>query len=199
MLPSYIDIRFPDDIAFGATGGPEFKTDIRTAISGHEKRNISWSNPRSRYNVSHGVKTAEQMQNLSAFFRNCYGKAISFRFKDWSDYWAKAQIIAVADGKSRLFQLIKSYTIDDYQHKRKITKPVANTVQVMADGDLQHAEVDLLSGHVKLVEPPKIGSVITADFEFDVHARFDVDVLNTSIDEGGVYTWRSIPIVEVRE
>jgi hypothetical protein len=41
-------IRFPDAIAYGATGGPEYLTDIVILQSGFEQRNQSWDSARAR-------------------------------------------------------------------------------------------------------------------------------------------------------
>jgi uncharacterized protein (TIGR02217 family) len=40
--------RIPDNIAYGATGGPEFATTVVATGSGHEKRNVNWSEARGR-------------------------------------------------------------------------------------------------------------------------------------------------------
>ena len=42
-MSSFHEIRFPDNIAYGATGGPEFATTVVATGSGHEKRNVNWS------------------------------------------------------------------------------------------------------------------------------------------------------------
>jgi uncharacterized protein (TIGR02217 family) len=42
-MSSFHEVRFPDNIAYGATGGPEFATTVVATGSGHEKRNINWS------------------------------------------------------------------------------------------------------------------------------------------------------------
>jgi uncharacterized protein (TIGR02217 family) len=38
-MASFHEVRFPDNIAYGATGGPEFATTVVATGSGHEKRN----------------------------------------------------------------------------------------------------------------------------------------------------------------
>ena len=35
--------RFPDDIAYGAQGGPMYSTDVVATASGYEKRNQNWA------------------------------------------------------------------------------------------------------------------------------------------------------------
>lgn len=46
---------------------------------------------------------------------------------------------------------------------------------------------------------PQASDVLTAAFEFDVPARFDIDQLKGTHIAPGIYGWDSIPIVEVRE
>ncbi len=40
---SFTEIRFPENISYGSTGGPEFSTDVVTTHNGCEQRNINWS------------------------------------------------------------------------------------------------------------------------------------------------------------
>ena len=47
-MTSFHEVRFPDNIAYGATGGPEFATTVVATGAGHEKRNVNWSEARDR-------------------------------------------------------------------------------------------------------------------------------------------------------
>ncbi len=38
---SFTEIRFPENISYGSTGGPEFSTDIVTTHNGCEQRNYN--------------------------------------------------------------------------------------------------------------------------------------------------------------
>jgi hypothetical protein len=38
---AFHEVRFPTDISYGSSGGPEFSTDIVITSSGHEQRNIT--------------------------------------------------------------------------------------------------------------------------------------------------------------
>jgi uncharacterized protein (TIGR02217 family) len=46
---SFVEVQFPSDISYGATGGPMFLTDVVATVSGHEQRNSKWSQARARY------------------------------------------------------------------------------------------------------------------------------------------------------
>ena len=158
-LPFY-EINFPSDISYGATGGPEFFTDIITSSSGFEQRNINWINSRCCYNLAQSIKTKDQLDLLISFFRLVKGRAIGFRFKDWSDYQIKQQKIAQSDGKETNFQIIKEYKYLNNKIIRKITKPVENKVKIFCNKKLVFPKVDYKTGQIIFDQPPNIGDEI---------------------------------------
>lgn len=197
---SFVEIQFPADISYGSSGGPTFSTDVIEAFSGFEQRNINWSAARARYNVAHGVKTQSQLDELIAFFRARQGKAIGFRFKDWTDYQAVAQNIGTGNGSQTVFQLTKKYT-SSVTVTRVIKKPVNNsTLKIYLNAVLQSSgyTVNYTTGAVTFTTAPGSGVAVTADFEFDVPVRFDTDQLDAAIDDFGTRSWSDIPLVEVR-
>lgn len=197
---SFEEVQFPSDISYGANGGPMFLTDVVATVSGYEQRNSKWSQSRAKYNVASGVKTETQWQALIAFFRARRGKAVGFRFKDWSDYGAENVGIGTGDGITTDFQLVKLYTSGSVAVSRDITKPVAGTVTIYVDAVLQASgvTVDTTTGIVSFTTAPLIGEVISADFEFDVPVRFDTDEMAISMDSFDAGNWSSIPLIEVR-
>lgn len=199
-MTDFAEIQFPTDISYGATGGPMFMTDVVSTLSGHEQRNSKWSQSRAKYNVASGIKTETQWHALIAFFRARLGKAIGFRFKDWSDYKAENVIIGTGDDSTTDFQLVKLYTSGSVAVSRTITKPVAGTVDIYVDSVLQSSgvTVDAATGIVSFNTAPADGDLIVADFEFDVPVRFDTDELAMSMDSFDAGSWSSIPLIEVR-
>ena len=197
---SFVETRFPADISYGSSGGPSYSTDVVTTFSGHEQRNVNWSHARARYNVAHGVKTQAQLDALIAFFRARKGRAHGFRFKDWTDHAAQNQLLGIGDDETTEFQLVKRYVSEGNEEIRLISKPVTGTVQVYVDSMLQVSgmTVDHASGIVQFDAPPDEGAEISADFEFDVPVRFDMDGLSARLDDYGVYSWADIPLVELR-
>ena len=214
MIP-FAEIQFPPKISYGSKGGPMFSTEVVASFSGYEQRNINWSQARARYDVSSGVKTQEQMQELMSFFLARRGRAVGFRFKDWSDYQGKNQFIGFGDGKSKDFQLVKRYFSENkhaminfdgedkqqYAYQRIIHKPVQNDYfrvyknSVLVNGGF---EIDYTKGIVKFNRPPEPLEAITVDFEFDVPVRFDTDHLDGQIDSFQVNSWNNIPLLEIR-
>lgn len=199
-MSNFHEIRLPTDISFGSTGGPEFSTDIVSTQSGHEQRQVNWSAARASYNVAHGVRTQSQLDELISFFRARHGRAYGFRFKDWQDYSATAQIIGVGDDAEISFQLTKTYISGNEQYVRTINKIVDNSVNIYVDSVLVSSglTVDNNNGVVAFDVAPSNGQIITADFEFDVPVRFNTDQLSASIDEYGVHSWKDISLVEIR-
>lgn len=196
----FAEVQFPPDISYGSSGGPEYATDIVVSVSGHEQRNVTWSQARARYNVAKGVKTREQLAALIAFFRARKGRAYGFRFKDWTDYAASMELIGNGDGMRTQFQLVKRYASGSGQESRLIAKPVTGTVKLYKNSVLQTSgvSVDMTSGMVTFTTAPASGVFINADFEFDVPVRFDTDRLSASLDSYGTHSWQDIPLIEVR-
>ncbi|WP_439271855.1 DUF2460 domain-containing protein [Pseudochrobactrum sp. HB0163] len=191
---SFVEVQFPTDISYGASGGPIFMTDVVATVSGHEQRNSKWSQSRAKYNVASGIKTEAQWQALIAFFRARRGMAIGFRFKDWSDYKAENQPLKSLGGNE--YQLVKQYVSGAAVYERDITKPVTGTVKLYEDSILQASgwSIDTATGIITT----SLSGTLTADFEFDVPVRFDTDEMSISMDSFDAGNWGSIPLIEVR-
>jgi uncharacterized protein (TIGR02217 family) len=191
---SFVEVQFPSDISYGATGGPMFLTDVVATVSGHEQRNSKWSQARARYNVASGVKTETQWQALIAFFRARRGKAVGFRFKDWGDFKAINQPLLSLGGTQ--YQLVKQYVSGAVVSERIITKPVAGTVKLYRNSLLQASgwSINTTNGIITT----SLTGTLTVDFDFDVPVRFDTDELALSLDSFNAGSWNNIPLIEVR-
>ncbi len=199
-MMSFHEVQFPPDISYGAAGGPGYSTSVVATVSGHEKRNANWAEARGKWNVAHGLKRRDQVAALIAFFRARKGRAHGFRFKDWTDFQALAQPLGIGDGANTEFQLVKHYASGGALESRVITKPVDGSVTVYTDGVEQSSgvSVDTTTGIVTFAVAPVDGAVVTADFEFDVPARFDTDEMEITIETYDLARWAQIPIVEIR-
>ena len=206
---AFHEVRFPDTISRGARGGPERRTQIVELASGDEERNASWANSRRRYDVSYGIRRADDLAAVVAFFEARNGRLYGFRFKDWADHRSclpsKAQSpidqqIGTGDGVTTSFQLVKRYASGGQSWTRAITKPVANTVQIALNGVAQGSgwSVDHQTGLVSFDAAPAIDITITAGFAFDVPVRFDSDALDVTLDIERLGSITSIPLLEIR-
>lgn len=199
-MTGFHEIRFPDNIAYGATGGPEFATTVVVTGAGYEQRNVNWAEARGRWDVGSGLKTQVQLDQLIAFFRARKGKAYGFRFKDWTDYKAVGQLLDTGDGATKTFQLVKHYPSGSVAELRTITKPVPGSVKIYQAGVLQSSgwTADASTGLVTFSTAPATGVAITADCEFDAPVRFDTDHMAVTIDHFQLHRWQQIPIIELR-
>lgn len=206
---AFHEIRFPDNISRGARGGPERRTQIVELASGDEERNASWANSRRRYDAAYGIRRADDLAAVVAFFEARNGRLHGFRWKDWGDYKSclpsgspapTDQAIGTGDGVATAFQLVRAYTSGAQTWTRTITKPVAGTVAVALDGVLQTSgwSVDTTTGLVTFTTALASGIAITAGFEFDVPVRLDTDQLDVIHDLEHLGSITSIPLLEVR-
>ncbi len=206
---AFHDVRFPVDIALGATGGPERRTEIVTLGSGFEERNSPWAHSRRNYNAGYGVKTLDQLHSVIAFFEARMGRLHSFRWKDYADCkscvpqqtpTATDQALGTGDDATTAFQLKKTYSSGAQSYTRDIKTPVAGSVLVAVDASPMASgwSVDTATGIVTFDTAPATDAVLTAGFEFDVPARFDTDRLEINLAHFNAGEIPSIPIVEVR-
>jgi uncharacterized protein (TIGR02217 family) len=199
---SFHEILFPEDISYGSSGGPGFNTTVIELTSGHEQRNINWSEVKSKYDVSHGIKIRAQMEELLDFFYARNGKAYGFRFKDWMDYRLTLEPIGIGDGVKTQFQVIKTYEPQGYPYTRKIRKLNPGTIIVHVDAALMtqpaQVTVDNNTGLLTFAVAPLAGKTIYVDGEFHVPVRFDIDEVNITHDDWETMSWPSIPLVEIK-
>jgi uncharacterized protein (TIGR02217 family) len=206
---AFHEVRFPDAISRGARGGPERRTQIVELTSGAEERNASWANSRRRYDVAYGIRRADDLAAVVAFFEARNGRLHGFRFKDWADHKSclpsqtpgpTDQSIGTGNGSATLFQLSKRYTSGAQSWTRAITKPVAGTVTIALNGapQLSGWSVSTTTGLITFTTAPATGVAVTAGFEFDVPVRFDTDALDVTLDLERLGSITSIPLVEIR-
>lgn len=207
MTPFH-DVRFPTDIARGARGGPERRTEVATLGSGFEERNAVWAHSRRRWDAGLGVRTLAQLQQVVAFFEERRGRLVGFRFRDPLDHSsalpgaavsATDQLLATGDGSNRRFALRKTYGGAFDPYRRPIRKPVAGTVKVAVGGVATTAfALDLATGEVVLTAAPAAGAPVAAGFEFDTAVRFDTDRLEVDLAAFGAGSAPSVPLIEIR-
>ena len=206
---AFHNVRFPTDISRGARGGPQRSTQVVTLASGDEERNAAWADSRRVYDVAYGVRRADDLAAVVAFFEARNGRLHSFRFKDWADYKsclpsstpaATDQAIGTGDGVTTAFQLRKAYSSGDQTWWRQVTKPRPGTVLVALGGVPLASgwSVAGTTGIVSFDTAPANGVAVSAGFEFDVPVRFDTDQLDVTLDIERLGSITSIPVIEVR-
>lgn len=141
---SFLEIRFPTEISYGASGGAEFSTDVTVLGSGFEQRNARWAAPRAQWNVATAIKSSVELDQVFDFFRVVKGRLNGFRWKDWMDFKstedmlaaisATDQNIGTGDNTTTQFQLVKNYSFGTETVARDIKKLVTGTVAVAVAG-----------------------------------------------------------------
>ncbi|MDA5194954.1 DUF2460 domain-containing protein [Govanella unica] len=208
-VSGFHEVRFPEGISFGSSGGPKFATTVVETVSGHETRNLEWAEARAEYDVGTGVRSEADLAALIAFFRARRGRAFGFRFRDWSDDRSGApgltptaldQAIGTGSGAKTTFQLVKRYESGGEIQQRVIRKPVAGSVKIALGGVVKTSgwSVDSVTGVVSFASAPPNGVAVTAGFLFDVPVRFRDDRLAVTAENFCAGAAPDVGLVEIR-
>ena len=204
-MSAFHDVLFPLSVGLGARGGPERFTEIVELASGHEERNSPWAHSRRRWDAGPGVRSADDLALLTAFFEARRGRLHAFRFRDPADHAsclpsaqvsASDQLLGLGDGERTRFPLIKRYGEGEGAYVRPITLPASGSVQVAVNGAAEGFTLD--GADIVLDEAAPDGAGVSAGFRFDVPVRFDTDRLEIALDAFRSGAVLSVPLVEVR-
>lgn len=167
-MAQFLEVEFPRTIGFKAMGGPNFNTTVNEGMSGFEQRNQNWSQARGKWTVSlttpaeEIVSHQEFIDQLTGMFLVAGGKENGFRLKDHKDFTSgysgsASQFIAVTDGVSALYQLIKTYSVGPYSYIRTIWKPVTSLVVDYQNNSLLDTVAVALGGVPQLANAGYVG------------------------------------------
>jgi uncharacterized protein (TIGR02217 family) len=208
---NFHEVQFPTDLSFGALGGPQRRVDVVTLANGFEERNTPWAHSRRVYDAGLGLRSLDDVENVIAFYEARFGQMYGFRWKDWSDFKSgkpsvainrQDQQIALGDGVTTTFQLIKTYRSGGHVYERPITKPVRGSVLIAVEQDDKLDTIDYTvddtTGLITFTNPPDPDTRVFAGYEFDVPVRFDSDSLLTNIASFNAGQVPDIPVREVR-
>lgn len=204
MTSRYQAAEFPLALAFGARGGPQWKTDIVQLASGAELRNSVWQGSRRRWQVDTASTELENIRLLVEFFEARNGPRHSFRFRDPFDHSSAPpgypltpfdQSLMTGNGIATAFQLVKAYG----SYLRRITKPVSKTVRLGLDGEEIHSgwHVEADTGFVVFAAPPPVGTRVTAGFKFDCEVRFEQDRIEVQTIASDAGRAMAVGLIEV--
>lgn len=211
-LEHFHDAIFPLSVSFGATGGPERRSEIVSLTSGREKRNTRLAHSRHHYDAGTGVKSLDDLHDVLAFFEARRGSLHAFRFRDPFDMKSCRpsdtptpldQVLGTGDGTRTRFALVKSYGSGGDAYQRRIARPLVASLRVAVAGvecfSPADFSFDIATGEVVFAPSakPGTGAAVTAGFEFHVPVRFDVERLSLSLTAFKAGQIPSIPLVEV--
>lgn len=205
---AFHDERLPEEVEKGASGGPNFNTTILQLSGGAEKRNINFSRPRGSWDIGYGIQTKENFQTVLAFFYTKFGKAHSFRFKDWSDFEIgkdatdTPQTIGTGDANTTVFPIVRRYATAGFTFDRVLEKiNVTPSPRAFLDGVEQFSGFTFQTGDATITwsVAPGAGVLVGVICEFDVIVRFDTDHFPITLETFDAGTIPNIPITEVRD
>jgi uncharacterized protein (TIGR02217 family) len=202
---AFVNVPFPPRIAMGSTGGPTWRTTVVRLDSGHEQRNQHWSGDLGQWDAGSHIRTAEELDEVLAFFNNVGGMANGFLWQDRFDFAIVDQVLGTGDGVTAAFQIFKRYLIPGtgFFYDKTLSRPIAGTVRISVAGTLKtegtHYTVAYATGLVTFTggNIPTLGQALTISCHFYKPARFDVDTLTISyadLHQGTI----QLPIVELR-
>lgn len=216
------EVDYPLAPSYGTVSSSGFETDIAEAGSGNEVTTARREQMRHEFDIANTVRSWDDLMTLKEFHAARKGAANGWRFKDFHDFTSAAngraayastdQTITTANGAQSQFQLIKTYASGAHSTVRTIRKPVSGEVSVSLDDTTLPATVDSVAysatvntttGIVTITSdvggnPPALGLVVKAGFEFAVPVRFDkaADLISLRLedyDNGSA----SVPIIEI--
>lgn len=184
----FIETRLLDKVSYGSEFSHTFNTRIKTLRNGREVRNINWPFPKGKYTALYQHLNEPDHQVVISAHRTCYGSAIGFRFKDWTDYKAELEFIGTGEGATQSLQLVKNYKFGTSTVARPIRKPIQNTIrlfQQIEDGAPTEIAftVDETTGVITF-NATEDAAVLWSG-EFDVPVRFANDEIATEVDGTG--------------
>jgi uncharacterized protein (TIGR02217 family) len=159
------------------------------------------------YDVGPGVRSEDELRVLTAFFRARRGAARGFRFRDPLDSssaggdgtpGAGDQLLGVGDGVRRDFALVKRYGDGAEAQVRRVTLPVAGSVEASVGGLATGAFALLADGVLLFDAAPAVGAEVRAGFRFDVPVRFAEDRLTIGRASFLAGEAVEVPLIEVR-
>lgn len=178
-----------DEIEQNATAHLLTSTAIVRGVSGNETRKSNFANVLRQYSIKFGPETVGEVISL---FETQLGPRYGFTFHDWLDdtvpdpdgFSAAVEILeqTVVGGNTHC-QLTKTYIFPPSTRTRvrKITLPLAATIQVFSDGVLLPSSDWTLSDGGVLVLTGTFSTVISWTGQFYVPVRFLADQLDINM------------------
>ena len=184
--------RFPDVIAAGA----KFTVGNRVAVypmpSGHEDRVIDVARRKVRCDLSTGMRTRADVDQVLEWHGAHQGRAYAFRVKDYSDFLLSSSDVigtgtesgSPATPDEQTFQALRVYSANGHTFTRQVYALVSGTVQVYEDGSPVAGNTGYTIDHDAgtVTGSPAAGVEVTLSGEFDVVMRFEDDELDFDVE-----------------
>ena len=191
----FLDIQFPQELAFFFNKKVKYVTSVSRMQSGAEfRKNITTS--MKVYTMFNAIKQSEQIELLENFFHITQGRMYSFKMHDATDF--KIENMQAGKINSHTVQIQKVVQFDSVTKTQHITKPKPDTVRVFKDGALivSGYQVNFQTGEISFLEEIST-SIITVSCEFFQHLRFNVEAIIFSMRGNGAFEIDNIEMIEV--
>lgn len=173
----FINERLLDSLAYGFSGGPQWRTRVTPLRNRIDRRNIESTRPQHEFSGSFDRKEKEVVAYLLAVFNACAGAAYAFRFRNYLDYEVMDQLLVTASGLQQSVQLVKTYSWGPISRDVPIRLP--DEVNLMANGvPLAHTVGP--GGVVVFTGLP--GDIITWSGTYDLPVRFTSDEFSGTME-----------------
>lgn len=179
---------------------PQWSTDVKTSVSGKERRRALWSYPVWRFSVAYEILRDDpsflEQQRLYAFFNSMQGRAGEFLFWDRDDYSVSDQFFAVGDGTTTTFQVTRSMIVGGI----KFAEPVLafnGTPAVTVDGVSTAITVGT-RGKIAFAVAPASGARLNWTGQFFYRCRFENDELDIIQLMSGLWEGRGVDFHSVK-
>ena len=187
----------PEFIEVFAVGKAEFSTSHALTMSGREVRHLDRTHACQKYLIKDCVLSSDEFHQFNSFFKARRGSNFSFRFRDYADYKATAEVIAKGDGTQNQFYARKLYDDPIFPYSRAITKLEEGSVVSYINNVKTEILTDYTQGIITLPKALECGQTLTADFIFDVTVRFKSDSFEYTHCSDGTIGLSTIELVEV--
>lgn len=176
-----------EEVDYGFSGGPRYKTNIGEYPNGFEDRDSGWKYPKHEFSASFGDIDDDDRDAIIAGFHVCKGRKHAIKFKDWNDYKIENQVINVIPGTANPIQLYKTYAPfgDAYTAVRPI-QAFAECEIVDENGDVVLGTLDTETGIFTPSTEWGVGEYRISYAEFYVWVRYDDDYNEMTIN-----SWRA--------
>lgn len=179
---------------------PIWSTDVKTAVSGKERRRALWSYPVWRYSVGYNVlrdrPAAPDLERLFAFFCTMQGQAGEFLFFDRGDNRADDEFFATGDGTTTEFQVTRTIGAGGITFTEPVRAFNGDPV-VLVDG-VETAVVSTETGKVQFDTAPADGAVLNWTGSFFYRCRFEIDELDINQLMSGLWEGRGVDFRTVK-
>src|SRR5579875_1711002 len=192
-------------LGWGCKRTPLWKTRVQEVVSGKETRVAYWSFPRWQWELtfdflrqpsSAGSSDAE-FAALAGFFNARQGQFDTFLYQDPDDNAVAGQGIAVGDGSTVSFPLVRAFgtVVEPILAPNIVSGVYVGGVPVPGSGFTVSRWGSASPGTITFTTAPASGAVVSADFSYYFPCRFTADDLTFEKFMAQLYSAKKVGFV----